>query len=97
MAKFPHSNEIAWGKIKEVRVSSGEGNYSFEFDLPGKDQKMTISITPGKTSYTLSKEDGSPLLHATQDGKEVRIFDFSAKLAKIPPKKARAAKPARKK
>lgn len=81
MVKFPNVNDIAWGKIREVRVSNGPGKgaYSFEFDLNGRKQKMTIAIDGNTTSYTLSTEDGSPLLHGIQNGREFRVIDFSSK------------------
>jgi len=79
-AKFPHPKNIPWDKIKEVRVSSDGSAYSFEFDLQGKKQKMTIAISPGSTSYTLSTDDGNPIINATQKGNEIRVLDFSEKL-----------------
>ncbi len=80
-AKFPNINDIAWGKIREVRVSPGPGrdSYSFEFPLHGRKQKMTISIESGSTAYTLSAEDGTPLVHGVQKGREFKVLDFSAK------------------
>lgn len=96
--KFPRTDEIPWNSIRQIRVSSDEGSYSFEFDINGKTQKMTISVQPDKTSFTLSKADGSPIVHATQYGKEVRIFDFSSKPSlKAVPAKVRTVKVARKK
>jgi hypothetical protein len=77
---FPHYNEIPWGKIHEVRISSDGGAYLFEFEIAGKKQLMTISITGGQTSFTLSKAGGSPIVHATQKGREIRVLDFSNKL-----------------
>jgi len=79
--KFPHVDNIAWGKIREIRVQADKktGSYSFEFDLHGRKQKMLVTVTPSSTSYTLSSKDGNPILHATQQGKEVKIIDFTAK------------------
>jgi len=81
MVKFPNVNDIAWGKIREVRVSTGPGKdaYSFEFNLNGRKQKMTIAIDGSTTAYTLSTEDGNPLLHGIQKGKEFKVIDFSSK------------------
>ena len=79
LEKFPKVDEIAWGRIKEIRVSSTKGAYSFEFDLNGKRQKMTIALSPGSTAYTLSAQDGTPIVHAIQHGKEVKVLDFSSK------------------
>ena len=77
--KFPRTDEIPWNSIRQVRVSSDDGAYSFEFDMNGRNQKMTISIMPDKTSFTLSKEDGTPIVHATQHKKDIRVFDFSTR------------------
>lgn len=79
--KFPLSKEIPWDRIKTVRVSSDQGTFSFEFDLQGKKQKMTISIKPDSTAFTLSTDKGNPIVHAAQKGREVRILDFSSKLS----------------
>ena len=79
LEKFPKVADIAWGRIKEIRVSSTKDAYSFEFDLHGKKQKMTIALSPGSTAYTLSSSDGTPIVHAIQHGKEVKVLDFSAK------------------
>ena len=76
---FPNIDDIAWGKIKEIRVSSDRNSYSFEFDLHGRRQKMTITLGPGSTSYTLSSDDGTPIIHGTQKGREFRVIDFSTK------------------
>lgn len=95
--KFPQPDEIAWGNISQVRVSSQDSGYSFEFDLPGKGQKMSISVQPRQTSFTLFKRDGTPIVRATQSGKEVHIFDFSSKLSRLPAAKKARAKTARKK
>jgi hypothetical protein len=76
-AKFPHFKDIPWDKIDKIKVSKDGKNYSFEFSLNNKKQKITISIDNDSTSYTLSNEDGSPLINATQKGKEIRIFDFT--------------------
>jgi hypothetical protein len=82
--KFPTFNEIPWVKINEIRVSADSGIYSFEFDLHGKKQKMTITISPDSTTYTLSKNDGSPIVHATQKGTELSVVDFTTKPSKLP-------------
>ena len=96
--KFPRTDEIPWNSIRQVRISSNEGNYSFEFDMDGKNQKMTISVQPDKTSFTLSKGDGTPIVHATQHKKDIRILDFSSKPSiKGISKKIRGMKIARKK
>lgn len=80
LEKFPLSSEIPWGRISQVRVSSDKQSYSFEFDVQGRRQKMTISVKPGTTSFTLSTDAGSPIVHATQSGKEIKVLDFSSKL-----------------
>ncbi|MCX8174660.1 MAG: hypothetical protein N3E51_00430 [Candidatus Micrarchaeota archaeon] len=85
--KFPSIDEIAWGKIQEIRVSSNKQSFSFEFDLHGRRQKMTITISPDSTSYTLSDDDGTPLLHGIQKGREFRVIDFSPKAQSIAEKK----------
>ena len=96
--KFPRTDEIPWNSIRQVRVSSNDGGYSFEFDMNSRNQKMTISIQPDKTSFTLSREDGTPIVHATQHKRDIRIFDFSTKPSvKGMSKKIRAMKPSRKK
>jgi hypothetical protein len=82
--KFPFASDIPWDQVKEVRVSSDGTFYSFEFDLRGKKQKMTVGISPDQTSLTLSKNDGSPIVHATQKGSEISILDFSSKPTKLP-------------
>jgi hypothetical protein len=79
--KFPYSNEIPWNKIKEIRVSTDGGAYSFEFEISGKKQLMTIMISGNETSFTLSKMDGTPIVHATQSGRDIKVVDFSRKLA----------------
>jgi len=79
--KFPKPSDIPWGKIREIRVSSDKSAYSFEFDLQGRKQKMTFSITPNSTAVTLSTDKGNPIIHAAQKGKEIRILDFSSKLS----------------
>ncbi len=80
-SKFPNLRDIAWGKIREVKVTSDSENdsYGFEFELYGRKQRMTISISPGSTSYMISAEDGSPLLYGVQKGQEFRVIDFSSK------------------
>ena len=82
--KFPHPDNIPWDKIKEIRVSKDGENFSFEFDVYGRKRKMTISITPNSTSYTLSSDNGTPLLHADQRGTEVSFVDFSKTPSKLP-------------
>ena len=82
--KFPLASEIGWSRIKEVRVSSDGGSYSFEFELSGKKQLLTISIAPGQTGFVLSKPDGSPIVHAMQKGREIRVVDFSKMLSLKP-------------
>ncbi len=96
--KFPKPSDIPWDKIREIRVSSDKSAYSFEFDLQGKKQKMTFAITPNSTAVTLSTDTGNPIVHATQKGKEVRILDFSSKLAFTSPggKLAKSSKPQKK-
>ncbi len=92
-AKFPHPKSIQWDKINNIRVSSDKNAYSFEFDLHGKKQKMTISIAPGSTSFTLSTDSGNPIVHATQKGKEIKVLDFTSKLSlKGAPAKLRGVK-----
>ena len=79
--KFPNINDIAWGKIRQVRVSSdpGKNSYGFEFSLNGRKQKMTIAIDSDSTSYTLSSAEGDPIIYGVQRGKEFKVIDFSAK------------------
>ena len=96
--KFPRTNEIPWNSIRQVRVSSDDGVYSFEFDLNGRNQKISISLLPDHTTITLSKEDGTPIVHATQKKNAVHIFDFSSKPSiKGMSKKIRAMKPVKRK
>ncbi|GEM_PF-890481 len=97
--KFPEVDQIAWGKIKEVRVSSdkGKGSYSFEFDLHGKKQMMTITISPKSTAFTISDNNGNPIVHATQTGSTISLLDFSKKVGlKGPSRKLRGLKPVKK-
>jgi len=84
--KFPKFSEIPWDRVKEIRISSGQSAYSFEFDLHGKKQKMTIRVEPDSTQFTLSSATGTPIVHATQKGREIKIIDFSSapKPAKLP-------------
>jgi len=82
--KFPKFSEIPWDKIDKIRVSGNKRNFSFEFDLKGRRQKMTMSVTPDSTAFTLSTTDGSPIVNATQRGKEIKVLDFSAKVSKLP-------------
>jgi len=84
--KFPRFSDIPWSKIKEFRVSSNDSAYSFEFDIHGKKQKMTIKVEPGSTQFTLSSMDGKPIVHATQKGGDITILDFSSQ-----PKRAGAS------
>jgi len=79
--KFPLASEIPWDKIKEVKVTADAENYSFEFEVQGKKQRITIGITPDSTSFTLSGQGGKPLVHATQKGGEVSVVDFAVKPA----------------
>ena len=83
-ALFPHPDSIPWNKIKEVRVSKDGEAFSFEFDIYGKKQKMTISIKPGSTAYTLAKDDGTPIVHADQKGTEISFIDFTKTPTKLP-------------
>lgn len=78
--KFPRYSEIPWGKIREITVSTDGGSYGFEFEIAGKKQMMTITIADGQTSFMLSKPDGSPIINATQKGRDVRVIDFSKKI-----------------
>lgn len=78
--KMPLSTEIPWNKIKEVHISSDGGSYGFEFEIAGRKQLMTVTVGNGQTSFTLSKLDGSPIVNATQKGRELRVLDFSKKL-----------------
>jgi hypothetical protein len=80
MEKFPLSSEIPWDQINEVRVTSDGGAYSFEFEVAGKKQKMTVTIGLGQTEFTLSKQNGSPIIHAIQKGRVLRVLDFTNKL-----------------
>lgn len=82
--KFPRPDEIPWDRIKEVRVSKDGEMFSFEFDIYGKKQKMTIAVKPGTTSFTLSKDDGKPIVHADQKGADVNIIDFTRTPSKLP-------------
>ena len=77
--KFPLAEEIPWDKIKDVRVTSDGENYSFEFEIYGRKQRMTIGIAPDHTTFTLSDDAGKPIVHATQKGSEVSVADFSVK------------------
>lgn len=81
-SKFPHPSDISWDKIKQIKVAQDidENSWSFEFDLHGKRQKMTITIGKDFTSYTLSSDAGTPLLHGVQKGKEFKLYDFSVKI-----------------
>lgn len=81
--KFPRYSEIPWSKIKEVRVSASGNAYSFEFDLHGKKQRMTITVSPGQTELTLSGAYGEPVVSAIQRGNEIKILDFTEKIAKL--------------
>jgi hypothetical protein len=79
--KFPKPSDIPWDKVQQIRVSSDKSTYSFEFDLHGRRQKMTFTISPDSTAVTLSSENGDPIVHAAQKGQELRILDFSERLA----------------
>lgn len=79
--KFPRYRDIPWDRIKEVRVSSDGKAYSFEFDLNGRHQRMTVTVLPGQTELTLSGENGNPIVSATQRGNEIKILDFSERIA----------------
>ena len=81
MEKFPLSSEIPWDRIKEVRVTSDGGTYGFEFEVAGKKQVMTITITNGQTEFTLSRPNGTPIVHAIQKGRDLRVLDFTKKLS----------------
>ena len=87
LEKFPLLREIAWGKITTVDIQSDDKAQGMRFSIPGKKQMMTISATPEATSYTLSSEDGTPIVYVVQKGKELRVIDFSEK-----PKLAKMAK-----
>ena len=79
--KFPRYSEIPWDKVKEVRVSSDGKAYSFEFDLNGHNQRMTVTVAPGQTELTLSSGQGEPVVSAIQRGNEIKILDFSERIA----------------
>ncbi|MEM4554304.1 MAG: hypothetical protein QXT25_00445 [Candidatus Anstonellaceae archaeon] len=83
-SKFPHPSDIPWDKIQKIKVARDTDKeiYSFEFDLHGRMQKITITIGPDSTSYTLSSADGTPLLHGVQKGKEFKLYNFSSKIRK---------------
>ncbi|MCX6771237.1 MAG: hypothetical protein NTX79_04235 [Candidatus Micrarchaeota archaeon] len=79
--KFPKPGTIPWDKIKEVRVTSDGKAYSFEFDLNKSRQRMTVTVAPGQTELTLSSEKGEPVVSAIQRGNEIKILDFSERIA----------------
>ena len=79
--KLPKPGSIPWDKIKEVRVSSDGKASSFEFDLNGRHQRMTVTVMPGQTELTLSSEQGEPVVSAIQRGNEIKILDFSERIA----------------
>ena len=79
--KFPKPGTIPWDKIKEVRVSSDGKAYSFEFDLNGSRQRMSVTVMPGQTELTLSSSQGEPMVSAIQRGNEIKILDFSERAA----------------
>jgi len=79
--KFPRYSEIPWDRIKEVRVTSDGKAYSFEFDLNGRNQRMTVTVAPGQTELTLSGGNGEPVVSAIQRGNEIKILDFSERIA----------------
>ncbi len=78
--KFPRHSEIPWDRIKEVRVSSDGKASSFEFDLHGRNQRMTVTVAPGQTELTLSNSKGDPVVSAIQRGNEIKILDFSERI-----------------
>ena len=75
--KLPKPGTIPWDRIKEVRVASDGKSYSFEFDLNGRGQRMTVTLAPGQTELTLSSAKGDPVVSAIQRGNEIKILDFS--------------------
>ncbi|MCX8194548.1 MAG: hypothetical protein N3G22_00345 [Candidatus Micrarchaeota archaeon] len=78
--KFPSPSEIPWDKINEIRITADGENYSFEFELHGKKQRMTIGINEdGQTTFTLSGIDGKPIVFAKQKKDEIKIIDFTTK------------------
>jgi len=79
--KLPKPGTIPWDKIKEVRVTSDGKASSFEFDLNGRHQRMTVTVAPGQTELTLSSDRGEPVVSAIQRGNEIKILDFSEKIA----------------
>ena len=79
--KFPRYSDIPWDKIKEVRVTSDGKAYSFEFDLNNSRQRMTVTVAPGQTELTLSSGQGEPMVSAIQRGNEIKILDFSERIA----------------
>lgn len=79
--KLPKPGTIPWDKVKEVRVSSDGKAYSFEFDLNGRNQRMTVTVAPGQTELTLSSTHGEPVVSAIQRGNEIKILDFSERIA----------------
>jgi hypothetical protein len=79
--KLPKPGTIPWDKIKEVHVSSDGKAYSFEFDLNGRNQRMTVTVAPGQTELTLSNVKGDPVVSAIQRGNEIKILDFSERIA----------------
>lgn len=82
--KFPKWGEIPWDRIDKIRISGDKKNVSFEFDLKGSKQKMTMSVSPDSTAFTLSLADGTPIVNATQRGREISILDFSTTPTKLP-------------
>ena len=79
--KLPKPGTIPWDKIKEVRVTSDGKAYSFEFDLNSSRQRMTVTVAPGQTELTLSSAQGEPVVSAIQRGNEIKILDFSERIA----------------
>ncbi len=79
--KFPRYSQIPWDKIKEVRVTSDGKASSFEFDLNGRHQRMIVTVMPGQTELTLSSDRGEPVVSAIQRGNEIKILDFSERIA----------------
>ena len=77
--KFPSVSEIPWDKIGDIKDSGDKENYSFEFEIGGRRQRLTIGISEGQTSFTLSGLDGKPIVHASQKGDEITVLDFETK------------------
>lgn len=78
---FPKPGEIDWSKVKEYRVSSNDNAYSFEFDVDGKRQRMTLVVAPDSVQLTVADEQGNPLATATQKHDELSLVDFTTRPA----------------